>query len=139
MKNFIRSTRYLLPYRGRLAWAVVCVILISALWGGGLGMLVPGSKILISEEGLHGWAYGSIADDRLDLRVVQRTTRAGTKVGGRDVVEILDVMDVTAGGRGDRAGIRKGDWLLGIYDGNPNHELMRGMVLARQLSELSQA
>ncbi len=138
MKNFFRSVRYLRPYRGRLAVSIVCVILISVLWGGGLGMLVPGSKILISEEGLHGWAYGSITGDRLELRVVQRTTQAGTKVAGRDVVEILDVMDVTKGGRADRAGIRRGNWLLGIYDGDPDHELMRGMALARRLSELGE-
>ena len=138
MKNFLRSVRYLWPYRGRLGLSIVCVVLISLLWGGGLGMLVPGSKILMSEEGLHGWAYGSIAGDRLGARVVQRTTQAGTQVGGREVVEILDVMDVTAGGLADRAKIRKGDWLLGIHDGQPDHEWMRGMALARWLSDLGE-
>ena len=78
MENFRRSLRYLWPYRGRLAVSAVCVILISALWAGGLGMLAPGSRILISEEGLHSWAYGRIVSDRLDLRAVQRNNRFTT-------------------------------------------------------------
>ena len=72
MKNFLRSLRYLRPYRGRIALAVVCVILIAALWGGGLGMLLPGAKILLSQEGLHGWAWNTLARDRLGAGIVQR-------------------------------------------------------------------
>ncbi len=134
MKDFFRSVRYLRPYRVRLGVSILCVVLISVLWGGGLGMLVPGSKILISEEGLHGWAYGSITSDRLEVRVVQRTTPVGTKVAGRDVVEILDVMNVVEGGRGERAGLRKGDWLLGLAGGGAVDEMMRGRELARRLA-----
>ena len=35
---------------------MACVVAIAVLWGGGLAALLPGMKILISEEGLHGWA-----------------------------------------------------------------------------------
>ncbi|MCD6304112.1 MAG: ATP-binding cassette domain-containing protein, partial [Planctomycetes bacterium] len=135
MKNFFRSVRYLWPYRFRLAMSMLCVLGISILWGGGLGMLVPGSKILISEEGLHGWAYGSIAGDRLDARLVQRTTPTGTRIGGRDVVEILDILEVSPGGRAERAGIRAGDWLLGMYGPDGKAETMPGRRLVRELAQ----
>ena len=36
MKNFRRSLRYLLPYKGRLILSVFCVFLITVLWAGGL-------------------------------------------------------------------------------------------------------
>jgi ABC-type multidrug transport system fused ATPase/permease subunit len=44
-------------------------------------------------------------------------------------------MDVKRQGRAAEAGIRKGDWLLGLYDGDPANELMRGMALAKRLSQ----
>ena len=68
MKNFLRSLKYLKPYRFRLAVAVVCVLFIAVLWGGGLAMIVPGAKILISPEGLHGWAWISATQDRFFRR-----------------------------------------------------------------------
>ena len=65
-----------MPYRARLGLAVVCVILIAALWGGGLGMILPGAKILIAPEGLHGWAYNTLTQDRLQVTIVQRVVPA---------------------------------------------------------------
>ncbi|HUS91199.1 MAG TPA: ATP-binding cassette domain-containing protein [Phycisphaerae bacterium] len=139
MQNFLRSIRYLWPYRRRLTVAVVCVLLISVLWAGGLGMIAPGSKMLLSEEGLHGWAYDSIVGDRLELRVVQRSTPPGTQpVDGRDVVEVLDVVSIRADGRSARAGIEKGDWIIGIYDDDPDHRLTRGKELVRLLARLGE-
>jgi subfamily B ATP-binding cassette protein MsbA len=136
MVNFRRSLRYLWPYRGRLFASVLCVVLISALWAGGLGMLAPGARILTTEEGLHGWAYGHIVGSRLQLRAVQRNNPFTRKIDGRDVIEIVDVIQVDVGGRGERAGIRKGDWLIGLYDGQPDHAVMRGRDLLRALAGL---
>ncbi len=83
MENFRRSLKYLWPYRLRIGVAVVCVLVIASLWAGGLGLLFPGAKILISDEGLHGWVYKVVADKRLGISSVQSTVSiAGAAAAG---------------------------------------------------------
>ena len=62
-----------------LAAALVCVLMIAVLWGGGLASMLPGMKILLNDEGLHGWAYSSLARDRLGAMVVQRVVCSSFK------------------------------------------------------------
>jgi subfamily B ATP-binding cassette protein MsbA len=139
MKNFYRSIRYLWPYRIRLAVSLVCVVLISVLWAGGLGMIGPGSKILITEEGLHGWAYDKIIGDSLGLNGVQRIAPLGARpIDGRNVVDFIDVIRVDPGGQAAGAGIGPGVWLIGLDDGQADHRLMRSMDLARSLAGLTE-
>ncbi len=135
MKNFFRSIRYLWPYRIRLGFSVLCVIGISVLWAGGLGMLGPGSKILMTDEGLHGWAYGELLGDRFGLAVGQRTPPLGTgKVEGRQIVDYLDVITVEPEGPAEAGGVHEGDWIIGLADGDPDRAVMRAMHLARVLA-----
>lgn len=63
MKSFRRSLRYLRPYRLRVIAIILCVLAISVLWAGGLGILLPGAKVLLSPEGLHGWAHKTAAEN----------------------------------------------------------------------------
>ncbi|NLF33142.1 MAG: ABC transporter ATP-binding protein [Planctomycetes bacterium] len=72
MKYFLRSAKYVLPYKLRLAAALLCVVMIGVLWGSGLGVLLPAMKVLISEEGLHGWADQIIVNNRLDIATSTR-------------------------------------------------------------------
>jgi len=131
MRSFFRSLRYLRPYRARLATAVVCVVLISVLWGGGLGMLAPGLKILIDPEGLHGWAWRSGAEDRLSARVFVRDVPVPVRVDGGLASQVIDVVEVAGGGPADRAGLKPGDWLVGLAGSAP----MPGNDLARTIAK----
>jgi len=54
MRNFFRSLKYLRPYRLRVGLSLGLVLLIAVMWGGGLGVMLPGMKVLLSKEGLHG-------------------------------------------------------------------------------------
>ena len=111
MKNFFRSLRYLWPHRFRLIVAAVCVVLIAVLWAGGLGAILPGAKILLSEEGLHGWAWRSMAEDRLGVRLVPRDVeRADTSAS------VVDVLSAEPGGPAAGAGIADRQWLIGFSD-----------------------
>jgi len=138
MKNFLRSLRYLRPYRTRLTVAIVCVVLIAVLWGGGLGMILPGAKVLISPEGLHGWAWISIVEDKLGGSIVQRTVPAGTRVEGRPVVIVLDVVDAPDGSPVAKAGVKRGEWILGFAGPDApaeEEQILRGDALARRLAD----
>jgi len=137
MQSFFRSLRLLWPYRVRLGLSLACVLVIAVLWGGGLGMMLPGMKILFSQEGLHGWAWNSLLQDKLNVTTVQRMIPAEVLIDGRDVTFVVDVVDVAKKGRAARAGLQVGDWLVGLDDGEPAHTVMRADVLARQLAQTS--
>ena len=137
MKNFKRSLKYLWPYRRQLLLAGLCVVLIMVLWGSGLGLLLPGSKILISEEGLHGWAYSSATQDRLGVRLVQRSVPPHTTIreGGveRELSIVLDVVRVDESGP-SQGKLQQNNWLVGRADGEDDGGFLRGDALARTIA-----
>jgi len=136
MKYFFRSLQYLKPYRNRLAISIVCVLFIAVLWGGGLGMMLPGMKILTSDEGLHGWAQNTMISDRLDGRVVREIVPAGTDVDGLEISLVLRVVAVDRTGRARAGGLGDGDWLLGFVEpGTGKREYLRGDELSEQLAQ----
>jgi len=132
MKNFLRSLRYLRPYRTRLIVSVVCVLLIAALWGGGLGALLPGLKLLMAPEGLHGWAWNALNQDRFGARLVRQETPAAQRVDGQRVLLVIGVAEVTPGGPADRAGIRQAEWIVGIDE--PGARVIAWQVLSRRMA-----
>lgn len=118
MKYFFRSLKYLWPYRFRIGMAVVCVLFIAALWGGGLGMMLPGAKILLAPEGLHGWAWNTLSQDRLQAVLVQRVAPPDTTALGQPLSIVIDVISVENNGGAYKSSIRAGSWLIGICDAN---------------------
>ncbi len=95
MRYFFRSARYVLTYRLRLAGLLFCVVMISLLWAAGLGVLLPAMKVLISDEGLHGWADRGLVAHRLKIDVIRREIddpNMRIRLGGiSDVVSIYRI------------------------------------------------
>jgi ABC-type multidrug transport system fused ATPase/permease subunit len=130
MKHFTRSLRYLWPYRGRLALSVGCVLIIAGLWGGGLGLVLPGAKILLSPEGLHGWAYTMLMEDHLGTRVIEQEAPAAASNGKVDLESVLSVASVSPDSPCSRADIATGNWIIGIGEAT-----VRPRQLIRQLAQ----
>jgi len=107
MENFRRSLRYLRPHRFRLGLAILCVVLIAVLWGGGLATLLPGAKVLISEEGLHGWAWQEMVRDRIGARIVERSPVDRTALPGAQRAFTAKLGNVVEGGPADEAGLKE--------------------------------
>ncbi|MFW6154033.1 MAG: ATP-binding cassette domain-containing protein [Planctomycetota bacterium] len=119
MKDFFRSAKYILPYKLRLTAALLCVVIIGLLWGGGLSVLLPAMKILISPEGLHGWADQVIVNDRLDITTTRQ--HVSEKVASMDTRGHLGYIDTAIeiagfknGGPLAAAGVERGTWLVGV-------------------------
>ncbi len=134
MKDFLRSLQYLKPYRKRLAIAIACTLVIAILWGGGLAMMLPAMKILISDEGFHGWAWNSMTEDRVGARVVQQRVPAGMRVDDRDLSMVLSIVHAEKNQPAHVAGIRAGDWIIGLDTPDANALPIRGDVLARRIA-----
>ena len=143
MKNFMRSLQYLKPYRGRITVSIVCVVFIACLWGSGLGLMLPGAKILLSDDGLHGWAWGALNSDRLGANLNQQ------RIGGRRMIEVApgqtvlveSAINVVSPNQEDSpardAGIEGSDWLIGLDDGDPAHLHLPANVLSSMLAKHS--
>ena len=129
MENFRRSLRYLWPYRMRITVAVVCVLVIAVLWGGGLGLMLPGAKILISEEGLHGWGYKLVADARLRVSTVY----APVTIPGRGPQQAIQLVSIDSGSPLARSGIKAKDWIIGVSY-VPDSRAMERQVLAKAVA-----
>jgi ABC-type multidrug transport system fused ATPase/permease subunit len=110
MKNFRRSLKYLWPYRGRIAVAIVCVLFIGGLWGGGLGLMFPGAKILLSDEGLHGWGYKVVADKRLGISSIQSTV----SIAGAPPQMAVQIVRVDEGKLAAKAGLKAKQWIVDL-------------------------
>ncbi len=136
MKAFWRSLRYLWPYRGRLVVSGICVVFIAVLWGGGLGMLLPGLKILISDEGLHGWAWNSIVADRMQVKLVSRRIPLDTQRRFDLPADVIDVVRVEEGGPAWEGGVRANVWIVGLADAGEAQRRLRADALMRRLAHL---
>ena len=134
MKNFRRSLRYLWPYRARLAGSLACVALIAVLWGGSLGALLPGLKILIAPEGLHGWAWTTLMQDRLRAGLVRQEVPAGTAVRGQRLSTVIAVASIEADGPAALAGLRPAEWIVGLTAGPEGVQIVPARWLARAIA-----
>jgi ATP-binding cassette, subfamily B, bacterial MsbA len=137
MKFFFRSLRYLKPYRIRLGISIVAVILIATLWGGGLGMLLPGMKVLIAPEGLHGWAWDSLTQDHLQVQVDVRKISPPMRKQFALPDEAIDVVDVTKNGAAAEGGIVANEWIVGVEvenDGMSKTLSTSGDAMLRELA-----
>ena len=135
MKHFRRSLKYLWPYRGRLSVAIICVIAIALLWAGGLSLALPGAKILLSPEGLHGWAWNTLVQDKLQATIVQRLAPPGEtiRIPGQEGTPLLLVLDVVEVKDENSSPLKKGLWIVG-FEENSQPRVVRGEVLARELA-----
>ncbi len=151
MENFRRSLKYLWPYRRRLVLAFLCILIIAALWAGGLGMFGPATRILLNERGLHGWAYSRLANDRLDAKLtivtipdVQQQENPADDQDEENPADdseqqhenpiILSVSSVGKEGPAAKAGIAKGEWITGIYSDQQELIATRGDSLMADLA-----
>ena len=114
MKSFFRSLIYLKPYRKRLILSAVFVVFIATLWGGGLGMLLPGMKILIAPEGLHGWAWNSLYESKLNAKLVRRQVSPSMQKQYNLPATVVQVVRVNKKGAAQDAGLNANEWIVGV-------------------------
>jgi len=133
MRDFARSLRYLWPYRVRIGLALVCTLAISVLWVGGLAAILPAAKLLMSPEGLHGWAYKLAASDRLGVDLASHLPPGRTELDGQQLSWVVQVGQPRRRG-GSEGGLPPGGWIVGLADGDEAHRLLRADELLRLLA-----
>ena len=88
MKSFWRIFEYIWPQWPRLVVIFVSVILISILFSLSFMTIAPLLKVMMGEEGLHGWVDRKVCSSRcgVDFWVVEGGERKGGADEGKSAV-----------------------------------------------------
>ncbi|MHC4540755.1 MAG: ABC transporter ATP-binding protein [Planctomycetota bacterium] len=100
--------------------------------------IAPLLKVMMGEEGLHGWADRKVCDDRYGLRFYMPDRVDFADPNKPDLAYYLDVTRVKAGGLAEAAGLQERDWIVGAggsligegADKVPSARLLEELVLA---------
>jgi len=111
MKAFWRIFKYVWPQWPRLIVVVVSALLVAALLSLSFMTLIPLLKVMMGEEGLHGWVNRKTTQHRygINFYVPEKTDFART-----DIAFYLLVTDVKADSPAAKAGLVKLDRIIGV-------------------------
>ena len=111
MKSFRRIFKYVWPQWHRLVVIVVSAMMIGILFAVSIGTVLPLLKVMMGEEGLHGWIDRLIAKDRYGVSFY-----VPDKIDMSDpnVVYHLRVTAVKEKSQAAIAGLEQGDVIVGV-------------------------
>ncbi len=111
MKQFWRIFKYVWPQWPRVIVVVVSAFIVAALLSLSFMTLIPLLKVMMGEEGLHGWVDRKVSEHRYAIRfnVPEKADFART-----DIAFYLLVTDAKADRPAAKAGLVKLDQIIGI-------------------------
>lgn len=84
MKNFLRTLRYVVPYRRRLTVSILCALLAAVPWGLNFTAIYPVLKLLTTEQSLHVWIDESITRQQAEVDRLQDKADKASKAEDRE-------------------------------------------------------
>jgi subfamily B ATP-binding cassette protein MsbA len=143
MKAFNRIFKYVWPQWHRLVVIVVSAMMIGLLFAFSIGTILPLLKVMMGEEGLHGWVDRLIAKDRYGIGFY-----VPDKIDMSDpnVVYHLRVTAVKEKSRAAIAGLEQGDVIVDVLGTSstpeaagkvPSTKLLENLATAESNTKLS--
>jgi ABC-type multidrug transport system fused ATPase/permease subunit len=121
MKAFRRTFGYVWPQWHRLVTIACSAMLIGLLFSFSIATVLPLLKVMMGEEGLHGWVNRSISQDRYKLKFYVPDS---VDLADPQMAHHLRIVKVKKGGFADKAGLRVEDLIVGagslLIDDKPN-------------------
>jgi len=113
MNAFMRISRYVLPQWPRVIVVFISAVVVSALLSLSFMSLIPLLKVMMGEEGLHGWVDRKVSEHRYGIRfyVPDKTDFAQS-----DIAFYLLVTNVEDGSPAQQAGLTKLDQIIGVNE-----------------------
>jgi len=136
MKSFWRIFKYVWPQWHRIVVIVATAMLIGVLFSLSFATIVPLLKVMMGEEGLHGWVDRKVCDWRYGVEFYVPDTTDFTNGGKPDIAYYLLVTDVKKGSLAETAGLKREDKIVGVGAGLIGQDVER-VVSARLLEELA--
>jgi subfamily B ATP-binding cassette protein MsbA len=113
MKDFRRIFKYIWPQWPRLIVIFVSVILISILFSLSFMTLIPLLKIMMGEEGLHGWVYRKISSHRYGIQFYVPEQLDFSDPNNPAVTHFLRIAKVKNNSPAEQAGLSRDDLIVG--------------------------
>jgi ABC-type multidrug transport system fused ATPase/permease subunit len=113
MKAFRRAFKYVWPQWHRLVTIVCSVLLIAMLFSFSIATVLPLLKVMMGEEGLHGWINRIISEKRYGVSFYVPDSIDLSDPNKPDVAYYLQIIDVKKDGFADQAGLKPQDLIVG--------------------------
>jgi len=114
MKAFWRVFDYIWPQWPRLIVILVSAILISILFSLSFMTIIPLLKLMMGEEGLHGWADRKVCQQRYGIRFYTPDRVDFVDPNKADIAYYLIVTKVETDGLAYASGLREQDYIVGV-------------------------
>ena len=113
MKAFKRVFEYIWPQWHRLLVIVFSSVLVAVLFSFSIATVLPLLKVMMGEEGLHGWVDRVISQDRYGVNFYLPDSIDLSDPNKLDVLYHLRITNVEKGGLAEQAGLAEGDEIVG--------------------------
>ena len=138
MEAFRRVFKYVWPQWGRLIVIAVTALIVGVLFAFSIATILPLLKVMMAEEGLHGWVNRKICEDRYGLGffVPDRFELSASEPNKPQAAYYLQVADVEEDGPAYETGLLPNDLVVGAggsLDGQvPSSTLLRELATAEK-------
>jgi subfamily B ATP-binding cassette protein MsbA len=137
MKAFWRVFEYIWPQWPRLIVVVISAIVIGFLFSLSFMTVVPLLKVMMGEEGLHGWVDREICGWRYGIDFYVPDTIDFTNSENNDIAYYLLITNVEPESRAEAAGLKDQDRIVGVS--NSTGQDMEPVSRDKLLEELANA
>ncbi|MBN2455211.1 MAG: ATP-binding cassette domain-containing protein [Sedimentisphaerales bacterium] len=117
MKSFKRLLGYVWPQWHRLAVIGISAVLIGGLFALSIGTVLPLLKVMMNEEGLHGWVDRLISQDRYGLRFHVPDKIDLSDPNNPNVLYHLRITRTKEKSPAAKAGLQNNDLIVGVTAG----------------------
>jgi len=134
MESFRRVFKYVWPQWGRLIVIALTALVVGVLFAFSIATILPLLKVMMAEEGLHGWVNRKICEDRygLTFSVPNRFELSVSEPNELQAAYYLQVADVEEDGPAYRMGLLPSDLVLGA--GGSVEGQVPSSILLRELA-----
>jgi ABC-type multidrug transport system fused ATPase/permease subunit len=116
MKAFRRIFTYVWPQWHRVIAVVVSAMVIGILFSLSFATIVPLLKVMMGEEGLHGWVDRNVCNWRYGMDFYVPETTDFTESAESDIAYHLLIANIEEKGWAQKAGLKVGDKIVGAGD-----------------------
>jgi subfamily B ATP-binding cassette protein MsbA len=138
MKDFKRVFEYIWPQWHRLVTIVCSALLIGILFAFSIATVLPLLKVMMGEEGIHGWINRKISEKRYGFNFYVPDSIELSDPNNPDVAYFLRIAGVKKKSFAEKAGLKQEDQIVGavskIISGN---ERIPSSVLLSELATIS--
>ncbi|HUU86096.1 MAG TPA: ABC transporter ATP-binding protein [Phycisphaerae bacterium] len=111
--DFKRMVRLVWPHRRAILVGLIASVIYGFLHSASVVGVLPVLKVLLADEGVHGWLHRTVAEQRLQVTFDSAPGRKFETIGAGEGIQFLKIR---AGSPLADFSVRRGDRLVGIED-----------------------